>query len=228
MEATLDLNSILKDLHILKDYTKVECEIVITRFDESLEWALPLDHIATLYNKGPTTPAFTTIMSIPNFGMGLETILRHIIERYDSLSKMTFFCQGNIADRVDQPLFPLVYYLANPNENQIRCYKTEDYNRPSLRYKGRISNPSCETLYTNFGEFRKKIVKIPLKRYNEFWVRGDWISVGRNLIRRHSKKYYEEIYNACQFTRGICVEELFFLERSLYSIFTNNSNSVKA
>lgn len=228
MHTSLDLNIILKDLHILKDYTKTDCEIVITRFNESLDWALPLDHIVTVYNKGPTTLNFSTVVNISNFGMGLETTLRHIIERYDSLSKMTFFCQGNIADRVDQPLYPLTYYLANPNVNEIRCFKTDDYNRPSYRYTDSISNSTCETLYKNFGEFRKNVVKIPLKPYNHYWVRGDWICVGRNLIRRHPKKYYEDLYNACKFTRGIAVEELWFLERSLYSIFTNNSSAAKA
>ena len=228
MQATVDLNIILKDIEILKDYTKADCEIVITRFNESLDWALALDHITTVYNKGPTPLNFSTVRNIPNYGMGLETNLRHIIEQYDSLAKMTFFCQGNIADRVDQPLFPFIYYLANPNVNEIRCYKSVAYDPPTWRYTNRISNPSCETLYGDLSIFRKNIVQIPYKYYNEYWVRGDWICVGRNLIHRHPKAYYENLYNACKFTRGMAVEELWFLERSLYSIFTNNSSFVKA
>ena len=71
-------------------------------------------------------------------------------------------------------------------------------------------------------EFRDRVVGIPYKYLVEFWVRGDWISVQRDVIRKKPREYYMYLYESCKFGRGIFVEECWFLEHSLYSIFTQN------
>jgi len=216
------LAAVLRSADRLKNIKKEQFEIVITRFNESLEWTNGLEHLCTVYNKGEPFESFGgTVLTVPNYGVGCETILRHIIERYDSLAETTLFCQATLCDRADQPMYELYDYYIHGGPGKIVCVTDSAYDLPTARYKWRISNDDCTSMNDrDLGKFRGEVVKIPYKSHYESWVRGDWISVGRDLVRQKPKNYYESLYAACHFTRGILVEECWFLERSFYSIFT--------
>jgi len=198
------------------DKTKNQAEFVITRFNESLDWLKGLEHLATVYNKGESieNPSYTVI-EVPNYGVGIETILRHIISRYDSLADRTMFCQATLADREDQPMYPLSWYFEG---EPVRGVLTDAYDPPKFQYRARLSNESCASK-RNLKEFRE-FIGIPYKHLNEYWVRGDWMSVSKEVIRSKPRSYYCFLYDTCQFDRGILVEECWFMERSFYSIFT--------
>lgn len=203
-----------------KDMTKEKAEIVITRFDEPLDWIRGIEHIATIYNKGAPYESEAITLQTPNYGCGLETMLRHIIKRYDSLAEVTFFSQGRFADRSDQPIYPLDYYFRAMTENDVRGVLTDSYDLPKSRYRTRLSSPDTYACGNKtLAEFRQTVVGIPYRYLVEYWVRGDWISVGRNVIRNKPKSYYCHLYAACKFGRGVLVEECWFLERSWYAIF---------
>jgi hypothetical protein len=222
MKPTNNLQEILADTDFFKNKTKSETEIVITRFNEDLKWTDTLEHVCTVYNKGEFfEKGQCTIQNIPNFGVGIETLLRHIIERYSTLAEITMFCQATLGDRIDQPMYPLHWYFQmEPNEG-IRGILTDSYDPGKSQYRTRISSPDCISIGNRtLEEFRKNIIQIPYKYYRESWVRGDWISIRKGLIRRKPLSYYKAIYDACRFERGILVEECWFLERSFYSIFT--------
>lgn len=204
-----------------RNFQKPQAEFVVTRFNESLEWLGGLEHLATVYNKGDTTtPPFTQIMT-PNFGAGLETMLRHIITRYDSLADITMFCQGTLLDREDQPLYDLLWYFTDMPTCGVKGYLSEAYDRGNSRFPNRLSNPACEAIKNrDLFTFRRDVIGIPYKSHREWWVRGDWISATRQAIRKKPLAYYCYLYEACQFQRGIFTEELWYLERSWYSILT--------
>jgi hypothetical protein len=219
MKPSTDLTRIL-DIDKFATKTKKEVEFVVTRYNESLDWIRGLEHLVTVHNKGEPISLPCTMISVPNHGLGSETMLRHIIQNYDSLADMTMFCQGNLADRIDQPLYPLSWYF----QGNIRGYLTTAYDPPTFKYNGRVSNESCRSKM-NLGEFRKHI-RIPYKYHGEFWVRGDWISVSRDIIRNKPKNYYSFLYDTCRFDRGVAVEELWFMERSWFSIFNRSLDKV--
>ncbi len=221
-KPTNDLETILKDKEWFHNQTKENMEIVITRYQEDLSWTDGIEHICTIYNKGLTiTKKNATVINTPNFGADLETILRHIITRYNSLSPITFFAQGTLADREDQPLYPLPFYFTNLPSSGVKAYITDAYDKSNSRYHNRISSPSCTSINNrNLGQFRSEVVGIPYKFLQEFWVRGDWFSVTAEIIRKKPVEYYIHLYKSCEFQRGIFIEEVWFLERSYYSIFT--------
>lgn len=221
-KTTNDIETILKDKEWFLNQTKENLEIVITRYQENLVWTDGLEHICTIYNKGESyVKGNATVINVPNFGVGIETMLRHIITNYNKLSPITFFAQGTIADRQDQPLYPLQYYFTDFLASGVKGYITDAYDKSNSRYQTRLSLPNCVSIENrNLAKFRSEVVGIPYKFLQEFWVRGDWISVTTETIRKKPLEYYIHLYNACQFQRGICVEELWFLERSWYSIFT--------
>ena len=164
MKATTDTTQIL-NVSSFCEMKRSQAEFVITRYNESLDWIKGIEHLSTIYNKGE--PIFIDKANIEqrsNYGLGIETMLRHIISRYDTLSDITMFCQGNIADRTDQPLYPLPWYF-NDMGNGVKGYLTDAYDAPKSRYNMRdLVVPAMHN--RNLDEFRK-FIGIPYKLMRE-------------------------------------------------------------
>lgn len=215
MKPSNSIEGIRTGIDYFKTKSKKDCEFVITRFREPLDWTEGIEHLCTIYNKGePFDLSGASIKNVPNQGVGLETVFRHIIENYDSLAKTTMFCQGTIADRQDQPLYPFRWYFEGATDDTIRANEIEAYDIGSSKF---VQNG---TYRRTLAQFRDQIIGIPYRNLVDKWVKGDWIAVGRNIIRKKPKQYYEYVYKMCQFERGIFLEECYFLERSLYTLFT--------
>jgi hypothetical protein len=213
-KPTCKISEIRDNIDFFKNKTKSQCEFVITRFNESLDWIQGIEHLCTIYNKGTTFDiSGSTVINVPNYGMGIETMLNHIIQRYNSLADVTMFCQGNIGDRSDQPIYPFVWYFKDTSVNDVRANITSISDSPSFKWG---DEPETCTLK----EFRETVIRIPYNIMTQKWVKGDWISVGRQKIIQHPLEYYSNIYNKCRFYRGIRIPELYYLERSFYIIFT--------
>jgi hypothetical protein len=214
----------LKNTHFFKDVSPLEAEIVITRFNEPLEWTKDIAHLCTVYNKGAEplpSYSFNKIIPIPNFGLGIETILRHIILNYDSLAFTTFFCQGMILDRSDQPLYPLEWYLLNQSATGFKGFEDTLYDSPNFRITEKVKDNDLLRAVNerNLEKFRKEVIGMPYRLGIDKWVKGDWFSIGSKKIREKPIQYYMSIYISCQFHRGIIIEELWYLERCYHSIF---------
>ena len=215
MKPTNSVEEIRKGIEFFRTQSKKDCEFVITRFNETLDWTRGIEHLCTVYNKGELFElSGAKIKNVPNHGVGLETVLRHIIENYNTLAKTTMFCQGTIGDRQDQPLYPLYWYFDGAKTDTIRAYDIEAYDLGTTKFL-------VDGLYKRtLSQFRDEIIGIPYKNLVDRWVKGDWIAVGSDIIRKKPRKYYEYVYKMCQFERGIFLEECYFLERSLYTLFT--------
>jgi hypothetical protein len=222
-KPSCNIDEVMKNVSHLKLYNIKDAEVVITRYDEDLSWTEDFAHLCTIYNKGRplNKGCFSQVIDVPNYGINEEVILRHIIENYDTLATITFFAQGKILDRPDQPLYPILYYLQNPKATDIRGFFRKSYDPPTWKYSGRASDTSCLALEgRTLAQFRTDIIKIPYKQWGEHWAAGDWLSVGSALIRSKPREYYMKVYAECKLNRGIIVEEVSFLERSFYSMFT--------
>jgi len=220
--ATCNLDSVLANKDFFRALKRSDFEIVITRFNEDLSWTDGIEHLCTVYNKGePFSKGACTVLQVPNHGNDTETILRHIVEQYNNLSVATFFCQGRICDREDQPLYPLTTY-AKCGIDELVCVKEDLWELPTARFRWRVS-PECVSVGdVDIATWRKQVFsspwQLPFRGVYESWVKGDWIAAGRERIRRRPKKFYKDLYDACQFHRGKQVEEIWFLERSFHSI----------
>ena len=224
MIPSLDPAIFLKNAHLLKDVSPEQAEIVITRFDEALEWTKDISHLCTVYNKGPTplpADSFHRVLAVPNQGHDIETVLRHIIQRYDSLAGMTFFCQGRICDRTDQPLYPIESYLIGSGP-EFRGFDESLDDGPNFRIVAKAKTELQRAVSERtLAQFRKIVVGIHYRPGIDRWVRGDWFSISRNRIRSKPREYYMGVYLRCQFNRGVATEELWFLERCFYSMFNH-------
>jgi len=217
--ATCNLDIVLANKEFFKSITRSQFEIVITRFNEDLSWTDGIEHLCTVYNKGgPFSKGACQVVAVPKHGIGTETMLRHMFEQYHNLSAVTFFCQATLCDREDQPLYPLTTY-AKCGINELVCVKEDLWELPTARFRWRVSSPECVSVGDlDLATWRKKVLGIPFRGAYESWVKGDWIAAGRQKILHRPKKFYKDLYDACQFQRGIQVEEIWFLERSFHSI----------
>jgi len=224
VKPTNDLAKILENVGKFSTKTKKEAEFVVTRYNENLEWTRGLEHLVTVYNKGSTDFSIegTQIHHVPNFGVGIESMLRHIISNYENLADITMFCQATLADRQDQPMYPLDWYFESDIlQKGVKGVMTDSYDVPRSRMRFRISNDGCKAIKDRtLVVFREKVVGVPYKYLVEFWVRGDWISVTKETIRKKPHDYYMYLYSECQFGRGVLVEECWFMERTFVSLFT--------
>jgi hypothetical protein len=140
-----------------------------------------------------------------------------MVEQYHNFSTVTFFCQATLCDREDQPLYSLETY-ARCGIDEVVCVKEDLWELPTARFRWRVSSPECVSVGdVDLATWRKQI-GIPFRGIYESWVKGDWIAAGRERILRRPKKFYRDLYEACEFHRGIQVEEMWFLERSFHTI----------
>lgn len=104
-------------------------EIVVARYNEDLQWLhqLPSDFNITVINKGShlsNIPERTVCLTLPNSNHGRESesYAYYISERYNSLSDITYFCQGSYQDH--NPLY--LEFLQEPVRNGY-CGYTQRY-----------------------------------------------------------------------------------------------------
>ena len=165
----------------LSKATKSDFEMVIARYDENIQWSDSYAAFRTVYNKG--APMEGTV-PLENKGHLADTILRHIITRYDSLAACTFFCHGGINYREDQ----LISFAEFP-----RFISTDPKH---LKYLKRNDLPETSDRFNGYRQTAKEVFKI---LYDEHykptfpWAIGKWISVGRDRIRQRPLAFYEKM-----------------------------------
>jgi hypothetical protein len=102
----------------------IDAEAVVVSFRDTLDFLNDVFRHCPflrfqLYDKSQSRPALlpfngfqVAVKQLPNVGMDIYGFVRHIIERYDSLSDITFFVTGG-ADSVDYKAEKLQYVLRN-------------------------------------------------------------------------------------------------------------------
>ena len=82
------------------DIIKKKIQIVVSRFNEKVDWLLPYKDITIIYNKGEYVKILQNFnyIELENIGRESHTYLYHIINNYNNLSDKTIFFQGKIND----------------------------------------------------------------------------------------------------------------------------------
>jgi hypothetical protein len=92
----------------VEGYTNTNFELVISRYQENLDWVheLPKELLTniTIYNKGDdfNFDFNSKIIKLPNYGRESHTYLYHVINNYDNLADLTFFLPGSVRARDDK------------------------------------------------------------------------------------------------------------------------------
>jgi len=164
--------------------TKADFEMVVARYDENIQWSDAYMAFRTVYNKGAAMP---DTIPLENKGHLADTILRHIITRYDSLAACTFFCHGGINYREDQKIsFAEFLKFVSTNPTHLKYLKPLE--------GGHL--PETSDRFNGYYQTAKEVFK---HLYGEAyrpdfpWAAGKWISVGRDRILQRPLAFYEKM-----------------------------------
>lgn len=72
-------------------------KVVVSRFNESIEWTEQLDNVI-IYNKGDAITHTHPIINLDNVGREGHTFYKYIYDNYDNLDDLTVFLQANPFD----------------------------------------------------------------------------------------------------------------------------------
>ena len=218
----------------------IEKQIVISRYDETLQWIgrKKIGADLLVYNKGgvqiPTSIRrnikHTRILQ--NVGRESHTHLTHIIENYDRLAKITFFTQGS-----PHLLGKSIEWFLNLDSNEECSRMNIQPNNKCVRhilYKSNENPPKhCKLAFSKRWKTIKSKTNLlswwcevlgyafPLKEQCKFSYHGTF-SVTREYIRKYPKSYYIKIIKTL--SHSIAPEEGHFMERAWSTIFNPNKN----
>lgn len=164
-------------------------EMVVARYDEDISWSDAYAGWRTVYNKG--SGEIEGAIRLENKGHLADTILRHIILRYDTLAKVTFFCHGSKNYRSDQLIREegrchrrFQEFIGLDDENGLVAIETI-WDIPKSEDKYYDYEETVGDVYRElFGEEYKGI---------KSWAKGLWISVGRERIRSRPVEFYQKM-----------------------------------
>jgi hypothetical protein len=75
----------------------MERELIVARYNESVQWVEEVPFPATIYNKGPALDLNNPnidVIDLPNTGREAGTWLEHICKNYDDLADWSYFAQA--------------------------------------------------------------------------------------------------------------------------------------
>ena len=206
----------------LVNIKKNEFEIVISKYNENIEWTEPYKHLTTIYNKSDIY--LENSIKLPNVGRESHTFLYHIITNWDNLADKTLFTQGEMSS-IHQP-FPVPIYYFYPYKYITNMFNSNIVFRDGIgnhikhqgkwldEYKTNNMKPAIIT----FNEFWSIFNNTKITNFNDIkWSHGAIFSVSKDLIKQNSLDIYKYLYKLiCNHKNP---EEGHYFERCWYYIF---------
>jgi len=198
---------------------KMSYKIVVARYNENLNWLLPVIDYCIIFNKGEPLHLKNEIM-LKNVGRESETYLHYIIDNYDSLPDVVIFTQGNISD----------HRKTGYNHLEIMREEALQYGKSGCAYYKNIFfaiepdfNLKMDVVPQNYGQYRctfdfwfQSIFKIPFPE--EFYIYWHGIfAVRKDLILKRPLQFYKELIKEVNY--HVNPTEGHFFERSWFYIF---------
>jgi hypothetical protein len=212
--------------------------IVISRYNESLEWLrkikLPPEYSIVIYNKGNNTdfylhPNVKRVIPLSNVGRCDHTYLYHVITDYKSLSDVVIFLPGccntpykfdtmkrmlSEVESTEEGAFPIIQRWNNLKEDLNHFELT--YWQSTTR-ENCVANPEHRLTPANIRPFGKWFEHFFGNRYvtvNQLW---GVFSISKKDILQYPLSYYENLIN--EFGTSSNPEVGHYFERSWVAVF---------
>ena len=105
-------NNIYKIDYVGSKFNKSDVSLIIARYKENIDWLLPYNDIAIIYNKSSEEiKNFKNIENIENIGREGHTYLYHIINNYNNLTNYNIFLQAGPFDHNETLLYGIDNYF---------------------------------------------------------------------------------------------------------------------
>jgi hypothetical protein len=159
----------------------MRCQLVISRYRESLEWVAELPHPAIVYDKGPCPLA--DAVTLPNVGFEGQTFLHHFATHYDELADVSVCLQGDP--------FP---HLRHGVEMVLAAVPLERITFLPMARHSSWQDPAGNPHHPGLGEANDRLWRA-FKGHGppNLWFSwyGGQFAVHRDLVRRHSREFWQ-------------------------------------
>ncbi len=160
-------------------------QVVISRFEEDINWVRNIKMPVVVYNKGASATGLEMDLPVirrPNFGRESETYLHHIIENYDSLPDYLVLLQGYPIDHC----YDLFTILSDHADSNVVVPLSECWKRETL---------DAEYNWPGFKEYLLSLGSLIGLRDMESlsYSTGAQYIVPREMILRRPKSQYQEL-----------------------------------
>ena len=182
-------------------------EIVISRFNENLDWVTSLKIPFQIYNKGGHLELPHIVLN--NIGREAQTYLHHLIVKFNSLAEYTVFLQGN-PHRHTRNIISIINELPgglnNLQELSRGCWALSD--------KVLVDEQSEVEAFKVYPEdFHNAFFEIPRRRFRHAY--GAQYVVHRSAIQNKPVEFFIHLHDSCSWIR----HEPWSIERVWPSIF---------
>jgi hypothetical protein len=203
----------------------MDTQIVISRYNEDINWLYSFKDISLIYNKGANNIDLNifNIVKLRNVGRESHTYLYHIVNNYEKLAENTIFFQGSIKDH---KVLNMSDYI---NNNSITAYFENilfDKLRNKIEHKGKWEKEYNKGLMLKESltpyEWLKNVIGIIFEE-NIDVIKVIWganFAVSRDLIKSKPKSFYQNILRYIE--NHINPELGHYIERSWYIFFNYN------
>ena len=203
----------------------MDTQIVISRYNEDINWLYSFKDISLIYNKGANNIDLNifNIVKLRNVGRESHTYLYHIVNNYEKLAENTIFFQGSIKDH---KVLNMSDYI---NNNSITAFFENisfDKLRNKIEHKGKWEKEYNKGLMLKESlppyEWLKNVIGIIFQE-NIDVIKVIWganFAVSRDLIKSKPKSFYQNILRYIE--NHINPELGHYIERSWYIFFNYN------
>jgi len=209
---------------------KLKAFVVVSRFNENVEWINSLTDQYVIYNKGEQLPeTYKQIMS-PNFGANQYDIFRFIHDNYEKLPELIAFVQGDpydhcLPDRfhklIHSEKFTLLFGDRNyPDGNLNGSPYWETNNSWYIHESWNSHKPLCK--FADFHEFANHIFIDYEPLATVSFPPGSQFIVEKERCLFYSKQFWKKLMNSiCQDIGMNGGREAHIVERAMQLIFEN-------
>lgn len=159
-------------------------KIIVSRYNEDIEWTKPFGEHIVLYNKG--NDYIEGAITLPNVGREGHTYFHYICENYDNLDDYTVFLQGNPFPHAHDVCSRLQSFLNEPVDLDFQYLNTEKM--------------MCNILYGCYWHRRINVAFVYETLFNKRATDRDFIFhpgaqfiVSKERIRKRPKAFYQKI-----------------------------------
>ncbi|XP_038047442.1 uncharacterized protein LOC119721404 [Patiria miniata] len=177
----------------------LDYEIVISHYNEKLDWMKPTADHSHVYHKGKDKgPPFDVYRweKLPNVGREAHTYLYHIIHNYDKLADVTVFLQGTGPGGHSQSCFPTAIKFVEQAKKHKYCQIQGSYgNWGRIRHFGKwlesLQNGQMRRANLTMGEFYTALFGTKPPATVRSCMTG-CVSASRKNLRRFPVSFYEK------------------------------------
>ena len=180
--------------------TNKNLEVVVSRYNENLDWVNELNYKVTIYNKNQNDINLFNC-NLPNVGREGHTFFNHIVCNYDNLSEYTAFLQGKPDDHCRDFI------------NEINNFDFKSEFKPlGVTQELTMSYEGINQQVQSFSERMGFDITYPI-----YMVPGAQYIISKRLIHKKPKEFYMNILKSL--SNDIYPQEGLDVEKTLFQIY---------